>query len=151
MLPDKKWWKMPKLKILLRHFGWFFKHCAGVLILPNENLQEVYDGIWGYNAVISTASISCVFFVFNYMSITFGMINLLASIGIQYALRATLVLQVRKSKHSVWKLLKKSHSSFWKTEACSQTVLPDRSYFIGQKLVKKAKFQKFKCDILDDF
>ena len=30
-----------------------------------------------------------------------------------------------------------------KSEACCQTVLPDR---IGQKLVKNAKIQKFKCD-----
>ena len=40
---------------------------------------------------------------------------------------------------------------FWKPEACGQTVLPDRSVLIGQKLVENAKIQKFKCDILDDF
>ena len=28
---------------------------------------------------------------------------------------------------------------FWKTEACGQTVLPDRSVLIGQKLVENAK------------
>ena len=42
-------------------------------------------------------------------------------------------------------------ASFWKPEACGQTVLPDRSVLIGQKLVKNAKLQKFKCDILGDF
>ena len=42
-------------------------------------------------------------------------------------------------------------ASFWKTEACGQTVLPDRSVLIGQKLVENANFQKFKCDILGDF
>ena len=42
-------------------------------------------------------------------------------------------------------------ASFWKTEACGQTVLPDRSVLIGQKLVENAKIQKFKCDILSDF
>ena len=42
-------------------------------------------------------------------------------------------------------------ASFWKPEACGQTVLPDRSVLIGQKLVENAKIQKFKCDILDDF
>ena len=42
-------------------------------------------------------------------------------------------------------------ASFWKPEACGQTVLPDRSVLIGQKLVEKAKIQKFKCDILGDF
>ena len=38
-----------------------------------------------------------------------------------------------------------------KTEACGQTVLPDRSNLIGQKLLENAKIQKFKCDILSDF
>ena len=42
-------------------------------------------------------------------------------------------------------------ASFWKPEACGQTVLPDRSVLIGQKLVKNAKIQKFKWDILGDF
>ena len=40
---------------------------------------------------------------------------------------------------------------FWKPEACSQTMLPDRSILIGQKLVENAKIQKFKCDILSNF
>ena len=30
-------------------------------------------------------------------------------------------------------------------------MLPDRSVFIGQKLMKIAKIQKFKCDILSNF
>ena len=42
-------------------------------------------------------------------------------------------------------------ASFWKPEACGQTVLPDRSVFIGQKLVENGKIQKFKCDILSNF
>ena len=35
-------------------------------------------------------------------------------------------------------------ASFWKPEACGQTVLPDRSVLIGKKLVENAKIQKFK-------
>ena len=42
-------------------------------------------------------------------------------------------------------------ASFRKTEACGQTVLPDRSVLIGQKLVENAKIPKFKCDILSNF
>ena len=42
-------------------------------------------------------------------------------------------------------------ASFWKPEACGQTVLPDRSILIGQKLVENAKIEKFKWDILGDF
>ena len=32
-------------------------------------------------------------------------------------------------------------ASFWKTEACGQTVLPDRSILIGQKLAETPKFK----------
>ena len=46
-----------------------------------------------------------------------------------------------------WSIL----ASFWKPEACGQTVLPDRSVLIGQKLVENANIQKFKCDILSNF
>ena len=42
-------------------------------------------------------------------------------------------------------------ANLWKSEACGQTVLPDRSVLIGQKLVEDAKIEKFKCDILGDF
>ena len=39
-------------------------------------------------------------------------------------------------------------ASFWKPEACGQSVLPDRSVLIGPKLVENAKI---KCDILSNF
>ena len=42
-------------------------------------------------------------------------------------------------------------ASFWKPEACGQTVLPDISLLIGQKLVETAKIEKFEWDILGDF
>ena len=101
------------LLFIMSTIGAIVGSLAGVLILPNENLQEVYDGIWGYNAVISTASISCVFFVCSPMSFTFGMINLLATIGAQYALRATLVLQVSYTCLNIHFLSK--NSTFGKT------------------------------------
>ena len=41
-------------------------------------------------------------------------------------------------------------ASFWKPEACGQTVLPDRPIIIGQKLVENTKTQKLKCDILSN-
>ena len=40
---------------------------------------------------------------------------------------------------------------FEKPEACGQTVLPDRSVLIEQKLVENTKIRKFRCDILSDF
>ena len=39
-----------------------------------------------------------------------------------------------------WSIL----ASFWKPDVCGQTVLPDRSLFIGQKSVEKAKIRKLK-------
>ena len=33
-------------------------------------------------------------------------------------------------------------ASFWEPEACGQTVLPDKSISIGQKLVENAKIKK---------
>ena len=42
-------------------------------------------------------------------------------------------------------------ANFRKTEAGDQTVLPDRSLLIGQKLVESAKIEKFKWDILKIF
>ena len=42
-------------------------------------------------------------------------------------------------------------ASFWNPEACGQTVLPDRSILIGQKLVENAKIQNFKWDIFGWF
>ena len=40
------------------------------------------------------------------------------------------------------------HPNVCKPEACGQTMLPERSVLIGQKLVK---MPKFKCDILSYF
>ena len=36
---------------------------------------------------------------------------------------------------------------FWKSEACTQKVLPDRSLLIEQKLVENAKIELTKCVI----
>ena len=37
------------------------------------------------------------------------------------------------------------------TEACGQTVLPDRSISTGQKLGENANDEKIKCDIFSNF
>jgi len=42
-------------------------------------------------------------------------------------------------------------ASFWKPEVCGQTVLPDITVLIGQKLEDNAKIQNFKWDILSNF
>ena len=43
-------------------------------------------------------------------------------------------------KFQNWSIL----ASFWQPTACDQTVLPDKSVLIGQKLVENAIIQKFK-------
>ena len=46
-----------------------------------------------------------------------------------------------------WSILE----SFWKPEACGQTVLPDKSVLIWRKMVENAEIENLKCDILADF
>ena len=41
--------------------------------------------------------------------------------------------------------------TFWKPGSCGQTMLPDRSLLIGQKLVENVKIKNFKCVFLSDF
>ena len=41
------------------------------------------------------------------------------------------------------------NGSFWRV--CGQTVLPDRSILIRQKLMENDKIEKFKWDILGNF
>ena len=40
---------------------------------------------------------------------------------------------------------------FGKPVSCGQTVLPDSSFLIGQKLLENAKIRKFQCDIFSNF
>ena len=72
----------------------YLKFTLGVLLLPLDSIQEVYDGIWGYSAILSTCALTCVFFAFNQMSLLLGLVNLLGTIGVQYGLRTTLFIQV---------------------------------------------------------
>ena len=61
--------------------------------------------------------------------------------------------------HSVWKSQKKSYFTTFKFLSWQkfliwqdlEKVLPDRSLLIEQKLVKNAKIQNLKCDILSNF
>ena len=66
----------------------------GLVILPNESLSEVYNGLWGYSPILSTCALTCVFFAFNQMSLLLGIVNLLSTIGVQYALRSTMSIPV---------------------------------------------------------
>ena len=48
---------------------------------------QVYDGIWGYNSLLSMAAVSCVFFPFSPKSLMAGVLNAVATVGVQAALR----------------------------------------------------------------
>ena len=56
----------------------------------------VYAGIWGYNGVLAMPCISCVFYAFGKMSFLLGLVDTIAVGFAQYALRATMTLQVCK-------------------------------------------------------
>ena len=47
----------------------------------------MYDGIWGYNSLLSMAAVSCVFFPFSPKSLMAGVLNAVATVGVQAALR----------------------------------------------------------------
>ena len=48
--------------------------------------DNVYNGIWGYNALLSMASVSCVFFPLTVTSFFAGIVNVIATVFIQRAL-----------------------------------------------------------------
>ena len=64
-------------------------------MLPAEDFQEVYDGVWGFNAILGSASLMCVFYAFNFYSVLLGTFNLACVICAQYAMRATMSVEVR--------------------------------------------------------
>ena len=58
------------------------------------------------------------------------------------AKRATFTFWVDKRSSKMPKM--SNLASFWKPKACGQTVLPDRSILMGQKLVENAKMSNFR-------
>ena len=68
-------------------------------------------------------------------------------VSFNIAIEVSYVYILSDQKCQKWSIL----ARFWKPEACGQTVLPDRSVLIGQKLVENAEIEKSKCDILSNF
>ena len=60
------------------------------------HLFLAYDGIWGYNGVLAMPCISCVFYAFGKVSFLLGLVDTIAVGFAQYALRATMTLQVNR-------------------------------------------------------
>jgi len=48
--------------------------------------DQVYDGIWGYNSLLSMAAVSCVFYPLTVSSFLAGLVNVVATVFIQKAL-----------------------------------------------------------------
>jgi len=59
-------------------------------ILPEEEFHQVYSGLWGYNALLSMAAVSCVFFPFSPAAFMAGIVNTFATVGIQAGLKANM-------------------------------------------------------------
>ena len=100
-------------------------------------------------------------------------LELLSTAVVLHLLVFYVPIHKRERLHNVWKSQKKSHSTwrakratftFWVDksslkmpkivyfgEIYGQTVLPDWSILIGQKLVEMPKLKKFKCDIFGNF
>lgn len=58
------------------------------VMFPIEVIEaEVYTGVWGYNALLTMAALSCVFFSFNHMSFLLGIMATLANVVVQCALK----------------------------------------------------------------
>ena len=54
--------------------------------LDESEYQQVYDGIWGYNSLLSMAAVSCVFFPLTVTSFIAGLANVAATVFVQRAL-----------------------------------------------------------------
>jgi len=63
---------------------------SAIFILPESDYQQIYDGIWGYNALLSMAAVSCVFFPFSPVAFLAAIVNSFATLGIQAGLKANM-------------------------------------------------------------
>jgi len=79
------------LLFLMSTVGAIVGTLLGVAVLPLADLQEVYDGVWGYNSLLAMAAVSCVFFPLTPASLVAGAVNTVATVGAQAGLRANMV------------------------------------------------------------
>jgi len=75
------------LLFIISNTGAVIGSLLSLTFLPISDYQQVYDGIWGYNSLLSMAAVSCVFFPFSPTSLLAGALNAVATVGIQAALR----------------------------------------------------------------
>ena len=65
-----------------------------IAILPPELYHQVYQGLWGYNPLLSMAAVSCVFITPSASSLLTAMVNTVLTVCMQKAILGTLT-QVR--------------------------------------------------------
>jgi len=75
------------LLFLLSSLGAVIGCLLPLAFLPPEDYHQIYDGIWGYNALLAMAAASCVFFPFSPVSFVAGLVNTVATVAIQQGLR----------------------------------------------------------------
>merc|ERR1712106_48500 len=75
------------LLFLLSSLGAVIGCLLPLAFLPPEDYHQIYDGIWGYNALLAMAAASCVFFPFSPVSFVAGLVNTVVTVAIQQGLR----------------------------------------------------------------
>ena len=78
------------LLFLLSNLGAALGCLISLSFLPASEYPQIYDGLWGYNALLSMAAVSCVFFPLSPASLVAGTVNTAATVFIQRALAASL-------------------------------------------------------------
>ncbi len=61
-------------------------------LFPVNDYCEIFDGLWGYNPLLTAAALSCVFFRCNARSCLLAAVGAAATFVVQFALRANMVL-----------------------------------------------------------
>jgi len=78
------------LLFFLSNFGAALGCLLSLSFLHPSEYPAIYDGLWGYNALLSMAAVSCVFFPLTPASLVAGTVNTAATVFIQRALAASL-------------------------------------------------------------
>ena len=62
-----------------------------LIFLPPTLHHQIYQGLWGYNPLLSMAAASCVFTQWSWASLLAGTVNTLSTVFIQQALASSMV------------------------------------------------------------
>ena len=71
-------------------------------LLPPAQYHQIYQGLWGYNPILSMAAVSCVFLPFSGTSLLAGTVNTVATIFIQKAIIRTMTKVMEQKNRKTW-------------------------------------------------